>query len=170
MGGSEIRNVQILLSLRDKQVASIATNGLGTPEHRMELVKTIGGIDCVNDAAAVNANGIYMALTTLQKKAVWITSFDQWGEAGDLFADLMQLITTKITSVVFLGDEASPSRTIIEGMGVPTECAHDMVTAVRIAYYSAGINQALLYSPGMPADSESVADRGFSFKSALAQL
>ena len=172
MGGSEIRNVGTLLDSRRAQVASMASNSFGVSEHRMELVKNIRGIDFVNDAASVNVNGIYMALDNLQKKAVWITSFEQWGEAGDLFADLMQLITSKISSVVFLGNGSSPSRTIIEGMGVPTDCANDMETAVRVAFYSAGANQEVLYCPGVPADTngESIAQRGTSFKSALAQL
>ena len=171
-GGSEIRDLQGLLNSRRTQVATIANNGFGTPEHKMEFVKNIRGIDFTNDAASVNVNGVYMALSNLQKKAVWITAFDQWGEAGGLFAELMQFISTKITSVVFIGNEDSPSRTILEGMGVSTEYAPDMESAVRTALYSAGINQTVLYCPGTPADTpgDSIEKRGSSFKDAVAQL
>ena len=171
IGGSEIRDLQGLLSSRRAQMAAMATNGFGAPEHKMEFVKNIRGIDFINDAASVNVNGVYMALSNLQKKAVWVTSFEQWGEAGGLFAELMQFISTKITSVVFVGNENSPSRTILEGMGVTTEHAADMESAVRTAFYSAGINHAVLYSPGTPAEQgETIESRGGAFKDAVAQL
>lgn len=172
IGGSEIRDLQGLLNSRRTQVETIATNGFGAPEHKMEFVKNIRGIDFINDAASVNANGVYMALYNLQKKAVWITSFEQWGEAGGLFGELMQFISTKISSVVFVGNENSPSRATLEGLGARTEYAPDMESAVRMAFYSAGINQAVLYSPGSPAENEgcTIEKRGSSFKDAVAQL
>ena len=172
IAGSEIRDLQGLLNSRRTQVASMAANGFGTPEHKMEFVKNIRGIDFVNDAASINVNGVYMALSNLQKKAVWITSFEQWGEAGGLFAELMQFISKNITSVVFVGNELSPSRSLLEGMGVPTEYAPDMESAVRTAFYSSGINHTVLYCPGTPADNQgdSIEKRGSAFKDAVAQL
>lgn len=168
IGGSEIRDLQGLLNSRRTQMATLASNGFGAPEHKMEFVKNIRGVDFVNDAASVNVNGVYMALSNLQKKTVWITSFEQWGEAGGLIEDLMYFLQTKVSSVVFVGDAASPSRAMMEGMGVTTECAGDMESAVRTAFYSAGKDQQVLYCPGTSADS--VAQRGNAFKTAVAQL
>ena len=172
IGGSEIRDLQSLLDSRQSQMEKLSSNGFGAPEHKMEFVKNIRGVDFVNDAASVNANGIYMALSNLQKKTVWITSFEQWGEVGGLIEDLMYFLKSMVTSVVFVGDAASPSRATIEGMGVSTEYAGDMESAVRTAFYSAGKGQSVLYSPGVPAGSEgeTVAERGSSFKNAVAQL
>lgn len=170
IGGAEIRDLQSLIAIRKEQIATIPNESANALEHRMELVKNIRGIDFINDAATSNANGIYMTLSNLQKKVIWITGFDQWGETGNLFADLMQFIKENVASVVFVGDEASPSRSIIEGMDVSTEYASDMETAVRTAFYSAGSNQAVLYCPGTPAKDESISDRGYAFKNAVAQL
>ena len=172
IGGSEIRNVGTLLESRNAQKEMLFSNGFGTPEHRMEFVKNIRGIDFINDAASSNANGVYMALDNLQKKAVWITSFEQWGDVGSQFTDLLWFIRSKIVSVVFVGDANSPSRATFEGMGVDTDYAADMESAVRIAFYSAGKGQSVLYCPGSSAESrgETIARRGASFKSAVAQL
>lgn len=175
IGGPEIRDLAGLFASRKAQVEtipSIQNNNPAIIENKMEFVRKIRGIDFINDAATSNVNGIYMALSNLPKKAVWITEFENWGEAGGLFAEIMQLIQSKVTTVVFIGNEASPSRSIIEGMGVPTECEGDMESAVRTAFYSAGINQAVLYSPGTSAESkgETISQRGDEFKSALAQL
>ena len=168
IGGSEIRDLQGLLNSRRTQMATLASNGFGAPEHKMEFVKNIRGVDFVNDAASVNVNGVYMALSNLQKKTVWITSFEQWGEAGGLIEDLMYFLQTKVSSVVFVGDAASPSRAMMEGMGVNTECAADMESAVRTAFYSSGKDQQVLYCPGTSANS--IAQRGNAFKTAVAQL
>ncbi|MBR0078699.1 MAG: hypothetical protein IJP72_09915 [Bacteroidales bacterium] len=171
MSGSEIRDIQGLLANRNAQLSTMRAQNLNMTEHKMEFVKNIRGIDFINDAASVNANGIYMALSNLQKKAVWITAFEQWGEVGNQFAEMMEFIKTKITSVVFVGSETSPSRTIIEGMDIPTEHAADMESAVRTAFYSAGINQSVLFSPGATdIFGEGISQSGDSFKSAVAQL
>lgn len=172
IGGSEIRDLQSLLNSRQSQMETLASNGFGAPEHKMEFVKNIRGVDFVNDAASVNVNGIYMALSNLQKKTVWITSFEQWGEAGGLIEDLMYFIQSNVTTVVFMGDASSPSRATLEAMGVQTEHAGDMESAVRTAFYSAGKGQSVLYCPGVSVDcgGESVAERGSSFKNAVAQL
>ena len=92
IAGSEIRDLQGLLNSRRTQMAMMASNGFGTPEHKMEFVKNIRGVDFVNDAASENVNGVYMALSNLQKKAVWITAFEQWGEVGNQFAEMMEFI------------------------------------------------------------------------------
>lgn len=172
IAGSEIRDLQGLLNSRRTQMATLASNGFGAPEHKMEFVKNIRGVDFVNDAASENVNGVYMALSNLQKQTVWITSFEQWGEAGGLFADLMYFIQTKVSSVVFVGDAQSPSRAMLEGMGVVTDCASDMESAVRTAFYSAGKDHQVLYCPGTPAENDggTIARRGSSFKNAVAQL
>ena len=72
IAGSEIRDLQGLLNSRRTQMATLASNGFGAPEHKMEFVKNIRGVDFVNDAASENVNGVYMALSNLQKQTVWI--------------------------------------------------------------------------------------------------
>ena len=41
IGGSEIRDLQGLLNSRRTQMATLASNGFGAPEHKMEFVKNI---------------------------------------------------------------------------------------------------------------------------------
>ncbi len=170
MGGTEIRDLQSLLNSRRMQMAQVSANGFGSVEHKMEQVKTYRGVEFVNDAASCNANSVYAALSNLNKKTVWITSFEQWGEVGAQIADLMQSISKNISYVVFLGNENSPSRSFLEGLGVSSEPASDMESAVRMAFYLAGSNHAVLYCPGVPAAEQSIEERGHAFKSAVAQL
>ncbi|SRR5574344_1006406 len=163
-----IRNFQALLDSRNRQL-SATTEMMSGNEHKMEFVKTIRGIDFINDSASSNANGIYMALSNVEKKVTWITSFTEWGKLDE---DLVTLISQKVEKVIFYGYEDSKTETFLDALHIHNECSTDLETVVRTAFYSTNFNQAVLFSPGIPAgdDFQNYSERGENFKKAVAQL
>jgi len=164
---NEVRNYQELLNKRNKTLNSFC-EGFGTPEHKMEFVKTIRDIDFINDAASCNANSIYMAFSNAVKKVTWITHFKQWGEVS---GDFLQMMMQKVSHIIFIGEYDYPSIAFVEALHISTNVAADIETAVRKAFYATPRGEAILYCPGNALqEGESINDRGTLFKNAVAQL
>ena len=164
MGSSEIRNFQELLDLRSQQVSdNVKTSS--EREHRLEFVKTFRDVDFVNDAASVSENSIYMAMSSLTKNAVWITSFQNWDSIG---VGTLEKIVQRVDAIIFYGEEEEQARDFSEKLNVHFACSDDLETAVRMAFYTATQRHVVLFSPGTPTDD--IALRGQAFKCAVAQL
>lgn len=163
-----IRNFQELLNSRNCQLES-ANKTLTGKEHKMEFVKTIRGIDFINDSASSNLNGIYMALANTDKKVTWITSFTEWNK---LNSDFMALIVEKVDHVVFYNHTNPKAEVVLNAMNISTDSTNDLETAVRTAFYATKLNGSVLFSPGVPATEpySDYAERGDYFKLAVAQL
>lgn len=168
MNSSDIRNFQELLDLRNSQLATLKES-FDAPEHKMEFVKNIRGVDFINDSATENANGIYMALSNVTKSVTWITSFTQW---NDIDVELLQMIIRKVNTVVFYGEEDELTRNFIDALNIRTDRSEDLESAVRIAFYASAQDEAVLFCPGTPANGlfENYAERGDEFKHSVAQL
>lgn len=89
----EIRNENIRDSLMSFQGV----------EHRLELVRTIEGVDYVNDSKATNINATWYALSSYNRPLIWIA-----GGRGDNndYSLLDELVDTNVKSIVCIGEEA----------------------------------------------------------------
>ena len=168
VNNADIRNFQELLNLRNSQLAAVK-EGFDVPEHKMEFVKNIRGVDFINDSAAENANGIYLALSNITKPVTWITSFTQW---NNIDVELLQLIIRKVNSIIFYGEEDELTRNFIDALNIRRDRSTDLEVAVRTAFYTSSQDEAVLFCPGTPASGkfENYAERGEEFKQSVAQL
>ncbi|MBI5324681.1 MAG: UDP-N-acetylmuramoyl-L-alanine--D-glutamate ligase [Ignavibacteriae bacterium] len=72
-------------------------------EHRLEFVRTLEGVDYVNDSKATNVNATWYALSSYNKPLIWIA-----GGRGDNndYSSLDELVKKNVKCVVAIGEEA----------------------------------------------------------------
>ncbi len=89
----EIRNEDIRDSL-------MAFEGV---EHRLELVRTLHGVDYVNDSKATNINATWYALSSYKRPLVWIA-----GGRGDNndYSPLDELVEKNVKAIITIGEES----------------------------------------------------------------
>lgn len=71
-------------------------------EHRLEYVRTIDGVDYINDSKATNINAAWFALASYNRPIVWIA-----GGRGDKndYSQLDEIVQKNVSSIVCLGEE-----------------------------------------------------------------
>jgi UDP-N-acetylmuramoylalanine--D-glutamate ligase len=129
----EIRNENIRDSL-------MAFEGV---EHRLEFVRTLDGVDYVNDSKATNVNATWYALSSYKKPIVWIA-----GGRGDNndYAALDELVKANVKTIVAVGEEAD---SIFNHFCAMTRCvkADSMEDAVKLAREYAEADEIALFTP-----------------------
>lgn len=71
-------------------------------EHRLEYVRTIDGVDYINDSKATNINAAWFALASYRRPIVWIA-----GGRGDNndYSQLDEIVQKNVTNIICLGEE-----------------------------------------------------------------
>lgn len=71
-------------------------------EHRLEFVRTIDGVDFINDSKATNINAAWFALASYNRPIVWIA-----GGRGDNndYSQLNEIVQKNVTSIICIGEE-----------------------------------------------------------------
>ncbi len=71
-------------------------------EHRLEYVRTIDGVDFINDSKATNINAAWFALASYTRPIVWIA-----GGRGDNndYSQLDEIVQKNVSSIICLGEE-----------------------------------------------------------------
>lgn len=71
-------------------------------EHRLEHVRTLHGVDYVNDSKATNINATWYALSSYSKPIVWLA-----GGRGDSnnYAELDKFVAENVKAIVAIGEE-----------------------------------------------------------------
>ena len=163
-----IRDFQGLLDSRNLGLQNMGAN-FTSPEHKMEFVKTFRGIDFINDSSCCNVNGIYLTLSNVQQKITWISAFSDWSQLTD---ELLQLMISKVSNIIFYKELDAPAKIFLDALNIYNECAPNIETAVRAAFYATHANQPIVFCPGVDVNGDflSYAERGDAFKDAVAQL
>ena len=89
----EIRNEDIRDSLM----------GFEGVEHRLEFVRTIDGVDYINDSKATNVNATWYALSSYKTPIIWIAGGR--GDSND-YSQLDDLVKNNVRAIVCIGEEA----------------------------------------------------------------
>lgn len=112
-------------------------------EHRLEYVRTLNGVDYINDSKATNINSTWYALSSYTKPLVWIA-----GGRGDNndYAALDELVRSNVRCVIAIGEEAD---TIFNHFSSMVRCfkAGTMDDAVHRAAEFAESGSVALFSP-----------------------
>ncbi len=129
----EIRNENIRDSL-------VAFEGV---EHRLEFVRTLDGVDYVNDSKATNVNATWYALSSYKQPIVWIA-----GGRGDNndYSQLDSLVKKNVKCIVAMGEEADA---IFNHFSSMVRCikVHSMEDAVDSARVNAEPGDVALFTP-----------------------
>ncbi|MCL2167628.1 MAG: hypothetical protein FWH59_00710 [Lentimicrobiaceae bacterium] len=159
---------QNLIRLRSESLQELLSDFENT-EHKLEFVKTIEGVDFINDSRATNANAVWFALESMTQPIIWITNMNSIELITD---DLRQLIQEKVKIVVLQGVYNSVLELLFKKMNKDVYMVMSMEDAVRTAFYAGGSDETVLFSPGVPSVGmyRTYRERGEKFKEAVAQL
>jgi UDP-N-acetylmuramoylalanine--D-glutamate ligase len=137
-------------------------------EHRLEWVRSLNGIDFINDSKGTNIGALEKSLNSFDRPVVLIAGGQDKG--GD-FQSLKPLFKKKVKHMVLIGEARPKIQAVLNG-SFGYEDADDMKTAVRRAYAQAQPGDVILLSPAcasfdMFRDYE---DRGQQFKGCVQSL
>ena len=121
-----------------------ALNGYAPPLHRCELVRTLDGVEYLNDSKATNLHALESALRSQTRPVVLIAGGK---EKGLDYAPVVPLLLKKAVAAVTYGQIGEPLAAIFS-TAVPVERAVTLAEAVAAARRLAPRGSTVLLSPG----------------------
>jgi|JYMV01.1.fsa_nt_gi UDP-N-acetylmuramoylalanine--D-glutamate ligase len=137
-------------------------------EHRLELVRDLGGVAFYNDSKATNVQSTFQALRAFSEPLVLIMG---GLDKGSDFSALTSLMNEKVKRLILLGAAGDRIEAAL-GEGVPTIRAREMRQAVQLAHDHAVSGDVVVLSPGCASFDmfEDFEHRGRVFKEAVDAL
>lgn len=136
--------------------------------HRCEFVRTVRGVDYINDSKATNLDAVEKALAAQNKRVVLIAGGK---DKGFDFQPLRGSVKEKVRAAILIGEMA---KRISEDWHHATSCemADSLAEAVERAHEIAQQGEIVLFSPGTSSFDmfKSYADRGDQFRSLVHAL
>jgi UDP-N-acetylmuramoylalanine--D-glutamate ligase len=136
--------------------------------HRCEFVRTVGGVDYVNDSKATNLDALEAAISAQTKPIVLIAGGK---DKGFTFESLRQIVQERVKSVVLMGEMAERIAEDWKG-ATRSELASSLADAVDRAHAAASAGDVVLFSPGTSSFDmfKSYVDRGDQFRALVHAL
>ncbi|MEY2480558.1 MAG: UDP-N-acetylmuramoylalanine--D-glutamate ligase [Verrucomicrobiota bacterium] len=136
--------------------------------HRCEFVRTIGGVDYINDSKATNLDAVEKALLAQSKPVILIAGGK---DKGFGFEPLRPLVKEKVRSTILIGEMAERIARDWSS-DVKSEIASSLADAVERAHALAKSGEVVLFSPGTSSFDmfKSYADRGDQFRALVHAL
>lgn len=137
-------------------------------EHRLEFVRSLNGVDYINDSKATNINAAWYALSSYKKPIVWIA-----GGRGDNndYSQLDDLVHKNVSAIVTIGEEANA---IFDHYCLTNRCikAVSLEEAVTISAEISTAENIVLLSPACKSFDmfDNYEQRGECFKKAVMLL
>lgn len=116
----------------------------GGEPHRAEYVRSIGGVDFINDSKGTNVGATVAALEGMGQGVVLIAG--GVGKGQD-FSPLAKVVKQHARAVVLIGQDAAIIEQALSSTGVPVEHADTLALAVSRSYALAEPGDAVLLSP-----------------------
>jgi len=138
-------------------------------EHRLELVRKVGGVKYINDSKATNVNAVWFALDSYN---VPITLILGGRDKGNDYSELDFLIRDKVHTIIAIGESKNKIEKKLEKAAPIFHKAETMRDAVRIANKGAKRGEIVLLSPACSSFDmfEDYEHRGKVFKEEVAKL
>lgn len=156
-----------ILELR-KELIKESMGSSQSPQHQMEFVANIHGIEFINDSRACTINATWFALESLGRPAIWIAG---GADRKNDYASIRDLVEQKVKAIVLLGDSQNIPE-VFSGTDIPIIRVKEMAEAVETAYYMARTGDCVILSPACPSFDmfENYEARGDAFKKAVKNL
>jgi UDP-N-acetylmuramoylalanine--D-glutamate ligase len=138
-------------------------------EHRLEAVRTVGGVHFINDSKATNVNSVWFALESMKTPTVLILGGQ---DKGNDYSEILDLVKDKVRAIVCLGVDNSPIHAAFDEHVDVIADTGSAAEAVSRAYDLAQEGDTVLLSPACASFDlfESYEDRGRQFKEAVNAL
>jgi UDP-N-acetylmuramoylalanine--D-glutamate ligase len=121
-----------------------AFDGYVPPPHRCELVRTLDGVEYLNDSKATNLHALESALRSQTRPVVLIAGGK---EKGLDYQSVVPLLKAKAIAAVTFGQIAEPLGTVFQH-AVPTTIVVNLQDAINTARKLAPRGSTILFSPG----------------------
>ena len=159
--------VTTLLNATQDAIGSAVNNFKGL-DHRIEWVRTVNGIDFINDSKGTNIGALEKALKNFSRPIILIAGGKDKG--GDFHA-LKELLKKKVRHLVLIGETKNKFRQFLNG-SFSYEDAGSMDEAVASAVKKARAGDIVLLSPGCSSFDmfEDFIERGNQFKKIVGSL
>ena len=152
----------------DTGTNSSAVRDFRGPEHRLEFVATIDGVDYFNDSKSTTAQSTLKALLSFSGNIILIMGgYDK----GEDFSLLKQAVAEKTSLLVLIGNTAEKIRSQLEGSTIISRAA-SLEQALRTAYEQAKPGDTVLLSPACASFDmfNDFEHRGKAFKSLVSSI
>jgi UDP-N-acetylmuramoylalanine--D-glutamate ligase len=138
------------------------------PPHRCELVRTLDGVEYLNDSKATNLHALESALRSQTRPVVLIAGGK---EKGLDYTPVVPLLQQKAIAAVTFGQIAEPLGKVLE-QGVPTTVVASLEEAITTARKLAPRGSTILFSPGTSSFDQfrGYEHRGDTFRQLVQQL
>ena len=150
------------LSMRD------ALHGYTPPPHRCELIRTLDGVEYLNDSKATNLHALESALHSQTRPVVLLAGGK---DKGLDYSSLLPLLREKALAVVTFGQIARPLAALF-AEAVASESVSTLADAVAAARSLAPAGSTILLSPGTSSFDQFTGyeQRGNAFRDIVHQL
>lgn len=145
-----------------------ALAGYGPPPHRCELIRTLDGVEYLNDSKATNLHALESALRSQTRPVVLLAGGK---DKGLDYASLLPMLREKALAVVTFGQIARALADVF-AVAVPCEAVATLADAVTAARSLAPRGSTILLSPGTSSFDQfsSYEQRGNAFRDLVHQL
>ena len=145
-----------------------ALHGYAPPPHRCELIRTLDGVEYLNDSKATNLHALESALRSQTRPVVLIVGGK---EKGLDYASVVPLLAQKALAVVTFGQIARPLADLFSA-AVSCESVSTLADAVTTARSLAPRGSTVLLSPGTSSFDQfsGYEQRGNAFRDLVHQL
>ncbi|MGB1875287.1 MAG: glutamate ligase domain-containing protein, partial [Akkermansiaceae bacterium] len=124
-----------------------ALNGFAPPLHRCELVRTLDGVEYINDSKATNLHALDSALRSQSRRVVLIAGGKQKGLD---YTELLPRLKDSAKGAVVFGEIAQQLHDTLQPISdiVPVEMVSTLDDAISQARHMAEPGDTILFSPG----------------------
>ncbi|MES2921578.1 MAG: UDP-N-acetylmuramoyl-L-alanine--D-glutamate ligase [Verrucomicrobiota bacterium] len=145
-----------------------ALHGYAPPPHRCELIRTLDGVEYLNDSKATNLHALESALRSQTRPVILIAGGK---EKGLDYASVVPLLTQKALAVVTFGQIARPLADLF-ATAVSCQSVSTLADAVKTARSLAPRGSTVLLSPGTSSFDQfsGYEQRGNAFRDLVHQL
>lgn len=145
-----------------------ALHGYAPPPHRCELIRTLDGVEYLNDSKATNLHALESALRSQTRPVVLIAGGK---EKGLDYSPVVPLLTDKALAAVTFGQISRPLAALFS-QAVPCEPVATLADAVTAARSLAPRGSTILLSPGTSSFDQfsGYEQRGNAFRDLVHQL
>jgi UDP-N-acetylmuramoylalanine--D-glutamate ligase len=145
-----------------------ALHGYAPPPHRCELIRTLDGVEYLNDSKATNLHALESALRSQTRPVVLLAGGK---DKGLDYAALLPLLRQKAVACVTYGQIANPLLALFRA-AVPTRAVATLAEALAAARALAPRGSTILLSPGTSSFDQfsGYEHRGNTFRDLVNQL
>ncbi len=137
-------------------------------EHRLEFVRTLAGVEYINDSKATTINALTCALEAIRGDVVLIMG---GRDKGNDYSTITSIVKQKVRVVIAIGEAKNAIKNTL-GQSVDVRQAASLDDAVKLARELSVPGNSVLLSPSCASFDmfSSYEERGKAFKSLVAEL